>query len=321
MDHSGGLPRLIADIKPERIYASANGQKALDAHFRIGKLITPVKSGESIDLGGLTLSFLETKMLHWPDSMFTYLKEDKLLFTQDGFGMHLATAKLFEDQNDWSLVQFEMAKYYANILLPYSGQVLKLLEEFPKLNLAIDIIAPDHGPIWRKDLGRIFELYRKWAEQKPEPRAVVIFDTMWHSTERMAISIADGVREAGATAEVIPLAGSSRSDVATATLCAGALLVGSPTMNNNMFPQTADVMNYLKGLRPKNLIGAAFGSYGWSGESVPHVSEALKAAGVELIDPGLKAKYVPTDEDLAKCFDLGLRTGRALLDKAPAAKS
>lgn len=316
MDHSGGLPRVIADIKPERIYASANGQKALDAHFRMGGAITPVKTGESIDLGGLTLSFVETKMLHWPDSMFSYLKEDRLLFSQDGFGMHYATAKLFEDENDWAIVQQEMKKYYANILLPYSGQVLKLLEDFPKLNLAVDVIAPDHGPLWRKDLGRVFDLYRKFAIQAPEPRAVVFFDTMWHSTESMAMAIADGVRETGAGVQVIPLVDGVRSDVVSAVHCAGAVLAGSPTINNNMFPRTADVLTYLKGLRPKNLIGAAFGSYGWSGESVGQVSAVLKEMGVELIDDGVKVKYVPTADDLAKCFDLGVRTGRALLGKA-----
>ena len=321
MDHSGGLPRVAADIKPERIYASVNGQKALEAHFRMGKDITPVKTGDSIDLGGLMLSFVETKMLHWPDSMFSYLKEDKLLFSQDGFGMHYATDKIFEDHNDWAIVQQELKKYYANILLPYSGQVLKLLDDFPKLNLAVDIIATDHGPIWRKDLGRIFELYRKWATQKPEPKAVVVFDTMWHSTERMALSIADGIRDSGADVQVIPLDVSSRSDVATAILCAGAIMVGSPTINNNLYPHTADVLSYLKGLRPKNLIGAAFGSFGWSGESVPQVSALLKEMGVELIDDGIKVKYVPTNDDLAKCFDLGQRTGRALLSKAHASKS
>jgi flavorubredoxin len=320
MDHSGGIPRFLSDIKPDKLYASVNGQKALDAHFRIGSSVTPVKTGDSIDLGGISLSFLETKMLHWPDSMFSYLKEDKLLFSQDGFGMHLATSKLFEDENDWAVVHQEMAKYYANILLPFSAQVGKLLADFPKLGLAVETIATDHGPIWRKNLGRVFELYAKWSAQVPEPKAVVAFDTMWHSTERMAISIADGVREAGAAVQVIPLAGSSRSDVATATLCAGALLVGSPTMNNNMFPQTADVLTYLKGLKPKNLIGAAFGSFGWSGEAVGQVSEMLKSMGVELVDEGIKAKYVPTDDDLSRCFDLGLRTGRALMSKASASK-
>ncbi len=321
MDHSGGLPRVIAELKPERVYASVNGQKALDLHFRIGSLVTPVKTGDSVELGGATLSFIETKMLHWPDSMFSYLKEDKLLFSQDAFGMHLATDKLFVDQNSWDIVQLELRKYYANILLPYSSQVLKLLEDFGKLNIPVETVATDHGPLWRGEgIPRVLELYKAFATQKPEPRAVVVYDTMWHSTEAMAISMADGVREGGASAVVMPLDASSRSDVANEILGAGALLVGSPTINNNMFPKTADVLNYLKGLRPKNLCGAAFGSFGWSGEAVAQVSEALKGMGVELLSEGIRVKYVPTDADLKSCFDLGVRVGEALKAKAGASK-
>jgi flavorubredoxin len=321
MDHSGGLPRLAAELKPEKIYASVMGQKALDAHFRMGAAITPVKTGDAIDVGGAKFSFVETKMLHWPDSMFSYLSGDEVLFSQDAFGMHLATSRIFEDENDWAVARQEMKKYYANILMPFGSQILKLLETYPSLGLNPKIIATDHGPIWRKDFGRIFELYREWAEKKPTPKAVVAFDTMWHSTELMATSIVDGLMSAGVEVQSIPLGASNRSDVATAVLDAGALLVGSPTINNNLFPRTADVLSYLKGLKPKNLLGAAFGSYGWSGESVAQISELLKGMGVEVLDEGVKVKYVPTDEDLSKCFDLGSRVGKTLLERVAAAKA
>ena len=194
-DHSGALADAIADLQPEKVYASVAGVRILDAQFHIGEKLTAVKTGDSIDLGGLSLSFVETKMLHWPDSMFSYLKEEKILFTQDGFGMHLATDRLFIDENPWDVVEEEMEKYYANILLLYSPQVLKLLEVFPSLNLEVQYIATDHGPVWRgADVAKPLELYRKFAEQKPEPRAVVVYDTMWGATDPMGRSIADGIR-------------------------------------------------------------------------------------------------------------------------------
>lgn len=318
MDHSSSLPDAIRDMNPEKIYASVNGVKALDAHFGIADKLTAVKTGDRISLGNMNISFVETKMLHWPDSMFTYLAEEKILFSQDAFGMHYATDRLFVEENPWEDVEREMEKYYANILLPYSQQVLKLLEDFPGLNLAVDCIATDHGPIWRGGLmSKPFELYQKWALQEPTTKAVLIFDTMWHSTEKMAMEIADGIRHAGANVRVMPLHSYTRSDVATELLEAGAFIVGSPTLNNNLYPQTADVLTYIKGLRPKNLIGAAFGSYGWSGESVAQVSEYLKAMNVELLNEGIKVKYVPKEEDLRKCFEFGELVGKTLLEKTP----
>ncbi len=319
MDHSGALPEVIRDLAPEKTYASLMGVKALDAHFRIGAKLTGVKTGDSISLGNMTVAFVETKMLHWPDSMFSYIPEEKILFSQDGFGMHLATDRIFADENDWAVVEQEMRKYYANILLPYSPQVLKLLEDYPKLGLDVKVIASDHGPIWRGDmLAKPFALYKTWAEQTPEKRAVVIYSTMWHSTEKMAAAIADGIREGGAVVEVLPLDAHSRSDVVTRLICAGALVVGSPTINNGLYPKVADVLTYIRGLRPRNLLGAAFGSFGWSGEAVAQINGYLTDMKAELITDGLKVKYVPTDDDLKQCFELGLQIARALGERAAA---
>ena len=316
MDHSGALPEVIRELNPEKVFASVAGVKALHDHFRIGDKLTPVKTGDSISLGNLNLAFVETKMLHWPDSMFTYLAEDKLLFSQDGFGMHLATNQLFADENEWDVIETEMKRYYANILLPYAPQALKLLEVFPTLNLDIAMIAPDHGPLWRGDLlTKPLELYGKWAKQEPVDQALVIYDTMWHSTEKMAFEIADGIRSTGAKVKVMALDGHSRSDVAAEMLDIGALVVGSPTINNGLFPRTADVLTYLKGLRPKNLIGAAFGSFGWSGEAVAQINDYLKAMNVELVSDGLKLKYVPAEAELAQAYELGKLIGEKLLEK------
>lgn len=316
MDHSGALPAVIKEVNPSAVYASAMGVKNLDAQFRIGSILTAVKSGDSLSLGNMFLTFLETRMLHWPDSMFTCLPDRKILFSQDGFGMHFATNSLWADENPWPELEQEMSKYYANILLPYAPQALKLLNAFPSLHWDIDIIAPDHGPLWRgKLLQKPLELYRKWASQKPSRKALVAFDTMWHSTEKMALEIADGIRSAGADVRVMPLSAYTRSDIAAVLLDSGALVIGSPTINNDLYPRTADVLTYLRGLRPKNKIGAAFGSYGWSGESVDRINEYLNAMKVELVSPGLKVKYVPGPEDLAECTRLGRAVGEKLLER------
>lgn len=319
MDHSGALPEVIREVQPSAVYASVMGVKALDAHFRIGGQITPVKTGDTLSLGNLNLSFVETRMLHWPDSMFSYLAEEKILFSQDGFGMHFATEKLWADENCWPDMEREMAKYYANILLPYAPQAINLLKGFPGLGLDVKIIAPDHGPLWRGELlAKPLELYAKWAAQAPTDKAVVIYDTMWHSTEKMAAEIADGIRSTGASVRVMPLDAFTRSDVAAEVLDAGALVVGSPTINNDLYPRTADVLTYLRGLRPKNKLGAAFGSYGWSGESVAKINEYLNAMKAELVTDGLKVKYVPGAPELQACFELGKTIGIKMLERVKA---
>jgi flavorubredoxin len=305
MDHSGSLPQVIDIIKPEKAFASKIGTQTLSQEFHSGHEITALKDGESLSLGNLNLTFLETKMLHWPDSMVTYLADDNLLFSQDAFGMHLATSERFADEIDEWIIEFEGIKYFANILMPMSALILRTLGKISDLGIKIDVIAPDHGPIWRKDVNKIVEFYEKWATQKPTKKAVVTYYTMWHSTELMAKTIAEGLIAGGVSTKVMSLNACHRSDVVTEVLDAGALLVGSPTINSNMFPAVADLLYYLKGLRPQNLIGGVFGSYGWSGEAVGHVKDFLTDMKVELIGDGVKIKYVPDNEALAQCFSYG----------------
>ena len=314
-DHSGALPYIIEKTRPEKVFVSNNGAKALNAHFGdIGPLV-PVKTGDKISLGNMDVSFIETKMLHWPDSMFSYLHGEEILFSQDGFGMHLASSKLFDDENDYAILEQEAAKYYANILLPFSDLVIKCLDLYKSLNLKMKYLAPDHGPVWREHIGDILGLYEKWAQQKPQRRAVIIYDTMWNSTAMMADSIAEGLRIAGIPVRLYQMTASHRSDVVTEVMNSGAVFVGSPTMNNNIFPTVADILCYLKGLKPKNKIGAAFGSFGWSGESVPLLNEHMKGMGIELVSDGISAKYVPDDKNLLECRELGIQAGRKLNEK------
>ncbi len=315
MDHSGCLPEVIDIIKPQKVFASSIGSKTLEQEFHTGHEIIGVKDGETLSLGNMNLTFMETKMLHWPDSMFTYLADENLLFSQDAFGMHLATGERFADEIDEWIIEYEGAKYFANILMPMSALILRTLDKVERSGLKIDIIAPDHGPIWRKEVNKILELYKKWSSKDFEKKAVVIYDTMWHSTEMMAHSIVDGLITGGITTKLLPLRASHRSDVVTEILDAGALLVGSPTINNNMFPTVADALVYLKGLRPQNLIGTAFGSYGWSGEAVEHIKEILTEMKVELIGDGLKVRYVPDKSALAQCFDLGRLIAEELIKR------
>ena len=312
MDHSGCLPQVIAEVEPDKVFASPNGVKALAAHFHMDREITAVKDGDSLALGGVNLSFLETRMLHWPDSMVTYLAEDRLLFSQDGFGMHLASAERFADEIDECAIVEEGAKYYANILTPYSALVTRLIERVGSLGIKIEILCPDHGPVWRKDPGRIIGLWSKWAEQAPTEKALVVYDTMWGSTEKMALAISEGLIGSGVRALVMPLRSCGRSDIATELLDAGALLVGTPTINNGIFPTVADVLTYLKGLKFKNLIGAAFGSYGWSGEGYKLLNEELASLKVDIAADPIAVNYVPDDDALARCREFGAAIGKRL---------
>ncbi len=314
MDHSGCLPEIIELVEPEQVYASVMGVKTLSNHFHFDREITAVKSGESISLGNMEISFMETRMLHWPDSMISYLSEEKILFSQDAFGMHLASSELFADEIDDVLLHDEAAKYFANILLPYANLIPKTIEKIGKLNVDLEIVAPDHGPIRRTqaDIKEILEHYALWAEQKPTNKAVVIYDTMWQSTHLMARAICEGVGDSGGYVKPMQLSTVHRSDVATELLDAGALIVGSPTINNNMFPTVVDVMSYLKGLKPKNLVGAAFGSYGWSGEAVRQMEGILDEMNVERAGESITCKYVPDGETLERCFNLGKQVGQKL---------
>ncbi len=312
MDHSGSLTKTVETIRPEKVFCSKGGADALRLHFNPAFELTVVKTGDKLDLGSKTISFVETKMLHWPDSMFSYLHENRILFSQDAFGMHLATSRIFDDEIEDYVLETEAKKYYANILLPYSDLVLKLIEQIPSTGFKFDMLATDHGPIWRRGIGKIISLYQKWAMQKPQDKAIVVFDTMWGSTAAMAAAIADGIAQGGSDVKLLSLNSSNRSDVATELLDSGAFAVGSPTLNNNLFPTVADLMCYIKGLRPKNKIGAAFGSYGWSGEATKNLNGILQEMKFESAGEPLVSKYVPNAESLKKCLELGKKISVSL---------
>ncbi len=312
LDHSGGLPRVmhrIGESKP--LYCSKLGAKNLAKHFPQKWNYQPVKSGQELSTGKRTFTFLETRMVHWPDSMFTYLKEDKILFSSDGFGQHYAGYEKFDDQVGEE-IWYHAKKYYANILLLYSPLILKLIDSVQSMGLEIDMICPDHGILWRKDPAKIIAAYAKWADQQSEPKAVVIYDTMWHSTEKMANAVAEGISHTGIAVKPIHIRSSHRSDIMTEVLDAKAVIIGSPTLNNQMFPTVADVLTYMKGLKPLNKIGGAFGSYGWSGEAVKMISNELEEMKFDVVGPGVRHQYVPEPKDLEACFEYGQKIGEMI---------
>ncbi len=312
MDHSGCLPQVVHIAKPEKIFTSKMGVKTLKEHFDSDCELISVDNGGKIEIGKYSLIFYETRMLHWPESMISYMPEKKILFSQDGFGMHLCSSQLFADEIEWDVLEFEAKKYYANILLPYSKVFLKLLDTVKKLGIEIDILAPDHGPVWRKDIDKYIALNEKWAKQEPEEKAVIYYATMWGSTEIMARAIGEGIASEGINVKLLPHNGTHRSDVITELCCAGGFCVGAPTINNNMFPAVADILSYVKGLKPQNLKGFAFGSYGWSGEGATQVQNILKEMKVDLIRDEIKIKYVPTKDDLKLCYEAGKELGKAI---------
>jgi flavorubredoxin len=254
-------------------------------------------------------------MLHWPDSMFTYLNEDKILFSSDAFGQHYAGCEEFDDEADETLIMLHAKKYFANILLLFAPLILKLVEKVLEMGLEFKMICPDHGILWRKNPNKIIEAYVKWSKQEPDKKAVVIYDTMWHSTQLMAEAIAEGIHSRGVSVKPMKLRESHRSDIMTEVLESRAVVVGSPTLNNGIFPTLADFLTYMKGLRPKNKIGAAFGSYGWSGEAVGLVQKHLEEMQFEIIESGMKQQYVPDSNGLEACREMGRKIGMAVIGR------
>lgn len=313
MDHSGTIPEMLELVQPEQVFCSAMAKKALLEHFhRDDWPYRVVENGERISLGSKSVQFIETRMLHWPDSMFSYIPEDRLLISSDAFGQHWATSERFDDEVRQEELLTHAAKYYANILMLYSPLVQKLLGKVQEIGLEIDMIAPDHGLLWRSRPNEILSAYDGWSQQQSKAKAVIAYDTMWHSTEAMAKAVAAGLQQEGIGFKLLNLKLNHRSDIMTELLDAKALVLGSPTLNNGMMPTMADLLCYMKGLKPAHKIGAAFGSYGWSGEAVKLLTEALQDMKMEVVEPGVRVKYVPVQEHLEQCVELGRKVGAAI---------
>lgn len=295
-DHSGSLREVAEIAKNAEIFTTnPNGLKGLTARY--GNLnYKAVKAGDSISIGARTLQFVPTPMLHWPDSMVTYCPEEKILFSNDAFGEHLATSMRFDDENDLDTILFEAKKYYANILMPFGKQAQVALKALG--DLEINLIATGHGVIWRKNISKIIDCYKFWSSEEVNERAVVVFDSMWHSTEILAQTITEAFAKRGIPAAYYDIKKTPLSDIVTDIFKSKYLAVGSPTINNQMMPTIAAFLCYIKGLRPLNHKGFAFGSYGWGGQSIAQVEDELKAAGVEIILDKIRIANLPTEKQL-----------------------
>ena len=318
LDHAGCLARIVEECKPEAVFCSPLGLKSIQGHFKTeGWPLRVVKTGDSVSTGSRTIQFLEARMLHWPDSMFSYIPEDKLLISNDAFGQNIARTERYFDEMDRSQVFHAMREYYYNIILPYSSQVLKLLDQVRELGLEIDMIAPDHGLVYRSPEDTAFALdsYRAFAEQKPENRALILYDTMWNSTESMAHAIWQGLADSGTPATIMNLKQNHHSAAMTELSRCGLVAVGSPTHNNTILPSVAGMLTYMKGLRPQNRLGFAFGSYGWSGEGPKQIGDWLESMHFELPVEFIKTQFVPGQDVLEACRTAGVQLGKALQHK------
>lgn len=313
-DHSGALPYLMAEIPNTPIYCSVMGKKMIQAHYHQEWNFVEVKTGDRLNLGQRELIFIEAKMLHWPDTMFSYLTGDNILFSQDAFGQHYASESMYNDQENQDELYHEAIKYYANILTPFSKMVIGKINEIVKLDLPVDMICPSHGIIWRDNPMHIVEKYLEWAKDYQENQVTIIYDTMWNSTRRMAEEIATGLKKANSdlTVKIFNSARSDKNEIIMEAFRSKGIVVGSPTVNNGVLSSIAGILEEIKGLKFKNKKAAAFGSYGWSGESPKLISEELQKAGFEVIEDALRLAWVPDEEALSQCSELGKRIGESI---------
>ncbi|BDR67611.1 metallo-beta-lactamase/flavodoxin domain-containing protein [Clostridium tetani] len=307
IDHSGALPLLMKEIPNTPIYCTADGAKILKAHYHKDWNFVEVKTGDTLDIGESKLTFVEAKMLHWPDSMFTYMSGENILFSNDAFGQHYASDLMYNDLVDQAELYQESMKYYANILTPFNSFVIKKIEEVLALNLPLNIIATSHGVIWRDNPGQIIEQYIKWANGYEENQITVLYDTMWNGTRRMAEGIAEGIKSVNKdiTVKLFNAAHSDKNDVITEIFKSKALLVGSATVNKSIMSATAGILDMIRGLGLKNKKAAAFGAYGWSGEAVKILEEKLKNGKFEILESGIKELWNPDKDAMNRCRQFG----------------
>ncbi len=304
-DHSGALPAIMKLCPKAKVLGTAKCKDGLYRHYYGDWDFQVLKTGDKLKLGKRSLSFIEAPMIHWPDSMFTYCPEEELLMPNDAFGQHYATSKRFNDEVSECELMDEAAKYYANILWPLGQVILRKIEEVVKMGIPIKMIAPSHGVIWRRDPMQIINAYLSWAKNETKPKVVIVYETMWGSTEKMARKIIEGIADAGIDVKLFDVALTDRTVIMKEMLDAKGFIFGSSTHDNDMLPTISGFLEFFKGLMPKNRIACVFGSYGWAGGSVKEIESILKETGVELAQDGLSVRYVPDAEDTKRCYEYG----------------
>ena len=315
-DHSSSMPDIMETVKPEKLFCTSPGKKALIAHFHQEDWpYEVVKSGDEISLGARTVHFITTRMLHWPDSMFSYLKEDGILFSNDAFGQHLATNERFDDECDIDFVMKGAKFFYANNLNLLSPLIKKLLTSVNGMELKLNMIAADHGLIWRTSQQKILDAYHSWSRQESANEALVVYDTKWKSTELMAKAIFEGLEEKGVKTTLCCLKDTHRAHIMEKLLSSSTLVLGSPTINNGVIPSMAAFLQHITGLKPRNKIGAAFGSHGWGGESVRQICDTFDKLKIKRIDDGMRIVFVPDENQLQECREYGHKIAVAMEER------
>jgi flavorubredoxin len=309
-DHVSSIDDIMALTPNATIHISARGKKGLDRFFDTSRWkFNIVKTGDTLKTGKHSLVFIETPMLHWPDSMVSFCPEANILFSQDAFGQHVASSARFDDEFDDcvspTVLDDAVVDYYANILMPFGQLILDKVGDLGKLGIQPEIIAPDHGIIWRKNPQRVLDAYVGMATGKADLRAIIVYDTMWKSTEIMCTPIADGIRSEGVDCRVLKMRATPMNVIIKEFWKARGTLFGSPTLNNILYPTLAECLTHLRGLRPKNRLVGAFGSYGWGGGAVKESYEIFTKMGLEQFEPGLQIIFKPSTEDEEKCYKFG----------------
>lgn len=312
-DHSGALPELVKLCPKVKMFGTQKCKEGLFRNYYENWNFHVVKTGDKLKLGKRTLAFIEAAMIHWPDSMFTYCEEEELLMPNDAFGQHYATSERFDDEVDESVLMGEAKKYYANILWPLSSIISRKIEDIQKMNIPIKIIAPSHGIIWRKYPMKIIDSYASWTRNQTRPKVVVVYETMWTATQKMARKIVDGITDAGISAKLFDISRSDRTEVISQMLDAKGYIIGSSTHDNSMLPEIAAFLEFLKGLKPKNRAAGAFGSYGWSGGAVSAIEKVLSEMGLKIIQPSVSVKYAPDENETKACYEFGFNFAQEMI--------
>jgi len=310
MDHSGSIQKMLQLCPNAKVITSTRGEKGLKRHYKKDLNFKVVKSGDTLNIGKRTLHFVHIPMVHWPDSMVTYIPSDNLLLSNDAFGQHIASSERFDDAFEWGTLQEEASKYYANIVMPYGDQVKKALEVLNELD--INMIAPSHGIIWRSYIPQILKEYRKMASYESDDKALIVYDSMWGSTEKMAYKLQEGLEESGIPVTMRNLKTNHISDIITDVLTSKMILLGSPTLNNTMLPTMGGFLTYLKGLRPKNRIGFVFGSYGWGGQAVGEIEKIVKDLSWDIPVDSVNLNYIPDENEYVDVKKIGEKLGKYL---------
>ncbi len=308
VDHSGALPKLMEEIPDTPIYCTANAVKSLKGQYHKEWNFNVVKTGDSLELGnGKQLIFVEMAMLHWPDSMASYLTCDNILFSNDAFGQHYANDRLFNEYADTCELNEEAMKYYANILTPFSAILRKKLKEIIALNLTIDIIATSHGVLWRENPMQIVEKYIAWTDDYQENQITILYDTMWNGTRALADKISEGISLAdkNVKVKVCNISKSDKNDLITEVFKSKMIVMGSPTVGNNTLSSIAGFMHFMKEMKFKKKKAAAFGCYGWSGEAVKILNSKMTDAGFEVVSEGMRNLWNPDEEKLQEAIKFG----------------